>query len=187
MPKTYLSAEELRPLTDDARLCYASGVIIREGRLCGYMLREPPAFPADSGWRFFAGGENAGELGDESSGFYPLNTLCNYDPDILGLLEAPAGSAYVRTEKGLLPLSAISREMEAGSPAPGGRPAPPPRPGASHGPAGLRPPSLSIRIAGEKSRRRRPAPVLRVRFTKNTNLRHKFVKTHMKESGGKRR
>lgn len=201
MPETYLSAEELRPLTDDARLCYVSGAIIQEGRLCGYMLREPPAFPDDSGWRFFAGGEEAGALRGKSSGFYPLNTLCNYDPDVLSLLDAPVGSAYVRTEKGILPLSALSRETgPASAPFPGGQtPAPPPRSAASKHPAGSRPAFLSVRPAGNKARRTRPSPALQVRpacihppalrvcFTKNTIFRHKFVKTHMKKTGEKRR
>ena len=33
-------------------------------------------------------------------GVYSLNTICNYDPDILPLLTAPYGTAYARGEDG---------------------------------------------------------------------------------------
>ena len=101
MKQTYLRPEELRPLTDDVRLCYASGSIIADGYLIGYMTREPPAFPSDSGWRFFAGGEAPKVFKDQMSNFYPLNVICNYDPEILPLLDAPIGASFVRKSKGL--------------------------------------------------------------------------------------
>ena len=110
--RPYLADAELRRLTDDDRLCYVSGAILLEGRLTGYMLKELPAFPEDSGWRFFAGGETAEILRAPGSGFLPINTMCNYDRDILPLLDGPVGAAYVRRAAGLTPLDGIAREID---------------------------------------------------------------------------
>jgi len=33
---------------------------------------------------------------------YDVNTIANYDPQIIPLLDAPVGSAYIRTEAGLV-------------------------------------------------------------------------------------
>ncbi len=110
MKGAYLPEGELRRMTQDERLCYASAAIVLEGRLVGYMVREAPGFSADSGWRFFAGGETAGQLHGPGSDFYPLNTLCNYDPDILPLLGAPVGAAFVRGPTGLVDIRSAGRE-----------------------------------------------------------------------------
>ena len=55
----------------------------------------------DSGWRFLAGDEPDEYLNDPVNlGVYSLNTVCNYDPDIIPLLRAPYGTAYYRDETG---------------------------------------------------------------------------------------
>ena len=55
----------------------------------------------DSGWRFFSGEETDEYANDVNNvGVYALNTICNYDPDILPLLTAPYGTAYARGEDG---------------------------------------------------------------------------------------
>lgn len=102
-----LSPPELRPLLQnwsDAPGCLASDRIVIDGRLVGYCYRETPAEGRpDSGWRFFAGDEDETYLSDAShTGIYHLNTLCNYDPEILPLLNAPAGTAFGRDEDGIL-------------------------------------------------------------------------------------
>ncbi|WP_430053639.1 immunity protein Imm33 domain-containing protein, partial [Priestia aryabhattai] len=33
-------------------------------------------------------------------GVYLVNTICNYDPDIIPFLDAEPGTAYIRDEKG---------------------------------------------------------------------------------------
>jgi len=35
--------------------------------------------------------------------FYNVNTVANYDPEIIPLLDAPVGSAFYRTENGFEP------------------------------------------------------------------------------------
>ncbi len=72
------------------------------GKKVGWCYREKPSgeYP-DSGWRFFSGEESEAYVNDPShTSVYHLNTICNYDPDILPLLTAPYGTAYARGEDG---------------------------------------------------------------------------------------
>lgn len=57
----------------------------------------------DSGWRFTAGDEDYMN-NFENHGIYQLNTICNYDSDIILLLNSPPDTAYIRDEKGNLVL-----------------------------------------------------------------------------------
>lgn len=100
-----LSPPELRTLLHDWAApagCLASDRITVDGQSVGYCYREPPAEGRpDSGWRFFAGDEDEAYLSDPShTNIYHLNTICNYDPEILPLLSAPVGAAYGRDEQG---------------------------------------------------------------------------------------
>ena len=63
-------------------------------------LARPPDFDADSGWRFFAGSESQ-DYADtpENFAFYDLNTIANYDPDIVPLLSTPAPVAFERSSE----------------------------------------------------------------------------------------
>ncbi len=82
----------------------ATDRIIVDGLPVGYIYREEPVEeePTDSGWRFMAGDETEEYMSDhEHFGVYPLNVLCNYDPEIMPYLSAPAGSAFYRDEEGL--------------------------------------------------------------------------------------
>ena len=100
-----LSAPEMRELLPDwegPEGCLATDQIVVEGRPVGYCYREEPdgTYP-DSGWRFFSGEEDDEYVNDPGhTGIYRLNTICNYDPDILPLLTAPYGTAYARGEDG---------------------------------------------------------------------------------------
>ncbi len=83
--------------------CLATDRIMVDGCRVGYLYREEPCqnMP-DSGWRFFAGDEDDEYTSDtQRVGVYHLNTICNYDPDVLPLLHAPIGTAYIRGEDGI--------------------------------------------------------------------------------------
>ena len=101
-----ISAPEMRPLLRDWRGpagCLATDRITVDGSPVGYLYREGPmpGLP-DSGWRFMAGDEDQDYLSDSSHfGVYTLNELCNFDPDIKDVLQAPEGSAYLRGCNGL--------------------------------------------------------------------------------------
>ncbi|MCH9693421.1 MAG: DUF2185 domain-containing protein [Gammaproteobacteria bacterium] len=52
---------------------------------------------ADSGWRFFTGEETQEYIDDlNNTGIYEVNTIANYDPDIIPYLDAPPGSKFGR-------------------------------------------------------------------------------------------
>ena len=61
------------------------------------MYRERTRDDFDSGWRFFSGLESDDYANDpENVGIYEVNTIANYDPAIIPLLDAPTGSAFGR-------------------------------------------------------------------------------------------
>jgi hypothetical protein len=61
------------------------------------MYRERPDFEEDSGWRFMSGLESDEYLNDpDNLAIYDVNTIANYDPDIIPFLDAPIGSAFER-------------------------------------------------------------------------------------------
>lgn len=82
--------------------CLATDRIMVDGSKIGYMYREKPdPDMPDSGWRFTAGDETSEYMMDpDKAGIYSLNTVCNYDPDIIPLLDAPYGTAYYRDGTG---------------------------------------------------------------------------------------
>ena len=79
--------------------CFASDRITREGFKVGYMYREQPDEGSpDSGWRFLAGDEDDEYINNpENLHLFSLNTICNYDRDIIPHLKSAVGSAYIRT------------------------------------------------------------------------------------------
>lgn len=65
------------------------------------MYREEPDFEGDCGWRFLSGDESQDYLDDLETlhiAIYDLNTIANYDPEIIRLLDAPIGSSFERDE-----------------------------------------------------------------------------------------
>lgn len=100
MPKTKnfkLPAEKIELLIEETGGCFATDKILVEGRKVGLMYREPPDFEDDTGWRFLAGDESQKYLDNpDNIGIYDLNTVANYDPDIIPFLDAPVGCALER-------------------------------------------------------------------------------------------
>ena len=82
--------------------CFATDHITVLGKKVGWCYREQPTEGRpDSGWRFFSGEESEDYVNDaKNTEVYDLNTICNYDPDILPLLSAPVGTAYMRGPDG---------------------------------------------------------------------------------------
>ena len=81
--------------------CFASDKITKDGFKVGYMYREEPdeGVP-DSGWRFFAGNETDAYINNpDNVHLFSINTICNYDRDIIPFLKSEIGSAYIRTGK----------------------------------------------------------------------------------------
>lgn len=82
--------------------CIATDRITVDGKKIGYMYKEEGygMFP-DSGWRFFEGNEDEEYINNpENSTVYDLNTICNYDPEIIPYLDSEVGSSFYRDENG---------------------------------------------------------------------------------------
>ena len=99
--------EELKELYqgEGPQGCIATDRILVDGQPVGYCWREEPD-PGDeawdSGWRFSAGDESGDYMDDpDRSGVYALNTICNYDPDVIPLLDSEPGTAWSRGEDGI--------------------------------------------------------------------------------------
>ena len=75
--------------------CLASNKITKEGWKVGYMYREKPdEGRPDSGWRFMKGDETEEYTNEVSNvNIFSINTICNYDPDIIKYLNLPIGTA----------------------------------------------------------------------------------------------
>lgn len=94
-----LSPNEIKTLTDLKGGCLASDKITVNGQKVGYAYREKPDsnFLNDSGWRFLAGDENEEYLNNpDNFNTFEINTICNYDKDILSILDGKIGEVYVR-------------------------------------------------------------------------------------------
>lgn len=90
---------EIKALARGFGAALATDRIVVDGCKVGYMYREKPDFPGDSGWRFLAGDETSAYLDDQwNSAIYEVNTVANYDPAIIPHLEAPFGSAFIWDE-----------------------------------------------------------------------------------------
>ena len=90
------------PDWDGPNGCILTDRIAVDGCKVGWCYREKPEenFP-DSGWRFFSGDESEEYIADiRHTGIYDLNSVCNLDPAIIPLLDAPCNSAFVRGEDG---------------------------------------------------------------------------------------
>lgn len=92
-----IPGSQIKPLAEGHGTCFATDMITVEGRKVGYMYREKPDSPEDSGWRFFSGKESEEYVNDPShTTIYDVNTIANYDPAIIPLLDSPIGSAFER-------------------------------------------------------------------------------------------
>lgn len=80
--------------------CIVSDKITKDGYKVGYMYREKPdeGVP-DSGWRFLAGDESDEYMNNpDNHHIFDINTICNYDRDIIPYLESVIGSEYIRID-----------------------------------------------------------------------------------------
>ncbi len=93
-----LTKEEIQPLAMGYGGCIASNKITVEGLPVRFMYREKPDNKIDSGWRFLSGFEDDAYMEDAAHhGVYDVNTIANYDPGIISLLDSPCGCAFEKT------------------------------------------------------------------------------------------
>ena len=99
MKEKQFAITDIKHLVDMPGYCLATDMIMCEGLPVGYMYREEPNEEDDSGWRFFSGAEDQDYVDNpDHIGLYAVNTVANYSPDIIPLLQSPYGSAFARAE-----------------------------------------------------------------------------------------
>ena len=105
MKQFHLASNQIKNLIEPMGYCIASDRITVDGGKVGYMYREEGDYSNDSGWRFFEGSEDQ-DYTDDYSHFevYDINTIANYDMEIIPLLCSPIGSAFERTANGFEPV-----------------------------------------------------------------------------------
>lgn len=82
--------------------CIATDKITVDGLSVGYMYIEEPDNKTDSGWRFFSGTEDQDYVDDpDNLCVYAVNTIANYDRDIIPYLGLPIGTALERNSKNI--------------------------------------------------------------------------------------
>ncbi len=92
-----LRREHIAPIATGRGGCVATDRIVVDGAPVGYMYREAPVDPRDSGWRFLAGDEDEAYMANnDHHGVYDVNTIVNYDPAVISLLDADLGSRFER-------------------------------------------------------------------------------------------
>ncbi len=63
------------------------------------MYREQSDRELDSGWRFISGHESDEYMNDpDNHAVYDVNTIANYDPDIIPFLSSDVGSVFERED-----------------------------------------------------------------------------------------
>ncbi|HTN75295.1 MAG TPA: DUF2185 domain-containing protein [Pirellulaceae bacterium] len=98
--KFKLQKDEIKPLAEDHGSCFATDRITVDGAKVGFMYREEPDFEDDSGWRFMSGDESQSYLDNpDNLALYDVNTIANYDPEIIPFLDAPPGCELQRDPK----------------------------------------------------------------------------------------
>jgi hypothetical protein len=96
-----IPADKIRQLAPNRGGCIASDRITVDGERVGFMFRDDPSNELDSGWRMVAGDETQDYMDDpDNHAVYDVNTIANYDPDIIPLLDAPVGAEFERSEDG---------------------------------------------------------------------------------------
>ncbi len=95
-----LTKDEVRPLVNGYGSCIASDQVTVDGLPVRFMYREAPDNEVDSGWRFLSGFEDEDYLDDAANlAIHDVNTIANYDPSIIPLLDSPAGCAFEKTRE----------------------------------------------------------------------------------------
>lgn len=94
-----IQSDKIENLIPNIRYCFATDKITIEGMKVGYMYREVPDKESDSGWRFFSGTESQDYVDNpENIKNYNVNTIANYDPDIIPYLHSDYGTEYERLQ-----------------------------------------------------------------------------------------
>ncbi len=77
--------------------CFVTRRVLDDGAPVGYFYREEPDGEDDSGWRITANDEDQAYMDDaDNLAYVSLGVVLNLDDSFVGLLDEPAGAAFVR-------------------------------------------------------------------------------------------
>ncbi len=94
-----LKAEQIKPLATGYGTCFATNLITIEGKKINFMYRENSRNENDSGWSFFSGYETDQYINNpKNTQIFDVNTIANYDQDIIPFLNSPINSAFERNQ-----------------------------------------------------------------------------------------
>lgn len=94
-----LQPEDIEDLTVEKGYSVVSNKVAIDGLKIGYMYREEAGEPEDSGWRFLSGTENEAYINNpENSKIFGVNTVANFDRNILPYLSLPPGTELERMD-----------------------------------------------------------------------------------------
>ena len=97
-----LKPNEINNLAIGYGACIATDMITVHGHKVGYMYRDEPDSP-NSGWVFMAGNETQEYMDNPANiAMFDINTIANYDQDIIPLIESPVGTECERDSDGVL-------------------------------------------------------------------------------------
>lgn len=108
---------DVKPLVDfkgpNGNGCIASDKITKEGFKVGYMYRDKPSDGnPDSGWRFLAGNEDEVYMNDPNNHHvFDINTICNYDNDIIRYINSDFGSSFIRVDSNTFEIDDQTKEI----------------------------------------------------------------------------
>ncbi|MCI0569631.1 MAG: DUF2185 domain-containing protein [Myxococcaceae bacterium] len=108
-----LRGEQERNAAELSRLAFVSGRVLAPGGRVGFLYRDPPDGPDQSGWCLLSGEEDAAaHHSPEALHQVPLRELVALDPTLEPVLRTPPGCAFVRLEPGgpFVPVGDVSAD-----------------------------------------------------------------------------
>ena len=99
--KFFVNIEQIKSLVRKMGGCFVTDMISVNEQKINFMYREvPDENRPDSGWRFFAGFEDDKYINDpKNTHIFEVNTVANYDPDIISFLDSPYNTAFERNQE----------------------------------------------------------------------------------------
>ena len=80
-------------LKSSLTLAVVSRQVSEDGLAVGFLYREAPGFPNDSGWRFFSGAEDDAYANDSANyETLPLSQILTAHPEIAPLMQQSSGA-----------------------------------------------------------------------------------------------
>jgi hypothetical protein len=112
MKKNYkLQAKDIKRMVPSMGGVFASDMITLEGKNVDYMVRQEPEHESDSGWIMYGGGETQEYIDDPTNiSIWDINTMANYDPEIIPFLTYPTGTEVERNDEGILEVIDLEAE-----------------------------------------------------------------------------